>query len=54
MQIAVPDVLLSALLTKLQDAAQARRIPFEKLLTQLLGQLAEKASVSGPKLVRQA
>jgi predicted DNA binding CopG/RHH family protein len=54
MQIAVPDVLLSALLTQLQDAAQARGIPFEKLLTEVLGQLAEKAPASGPKLARPA
>ena len=51
-QLAAPDVLVSALLNQLQDAAQARGISFEKLLTEVLGQLAKKAG--GPKLVRQA
>jgi hypothetical protein len=53
-QLAVPDVLLSALLTQLQEEAQARRISFEKLLTEVLGQLAKKTPASGPKLVRPA
>ena len=52
MQIAVPGVLLSALLTQSQDAAQARRISFEKLLTEVLAQLAKKAH--GLKLARPA
>jgi hypothetical protein len=51
-QLAIPDVLLSALLAQLQDAAQARGIPFEKLVTEVLGQLAKKAG--GPKLARSA
>ena len=53
-QIATPDVLVSALLTRLQDAAQARGIPFEKLLAEVLRELAKKARASGSKLARPA
>jgi hypothetical protein len=36
-QLAAPDMLLSVRLTQLQDAAQARRISFRKLFTEVLG-----------------
>ena len=42
---------MSEVQAQLGAAARARGIPFEKLLTEMLGRVAKKAG--GPKLVRQ-
>ena len=54
-QLALPDMLLSEVLTELVEEAKARRVPFDKLVREVLGRLGEKPiAAEGIQLVREA